>query len=65
MTEAVRDRIYELSEEFDVHPSIVRSLYDIMPNELYDGIVNALEDYADYAYSPEAMSDPENVRRKN
>lgn len=39
-----RDRIYELAEEYGVHPSIVRSLYDVMPNELYDGVVNALED---------------------
>ena len=45
-----RDRIYELAEEYGVHPSIVRSLYDIMPNELYDGIVTALEDM---------VSDPE------
>lgn len=45
-----RDRIYELAEEYDVHPSIVRSLYDVMPNELYDGIVTALEDM---------VSDPE------
>lgn len=33
--------------ECGVHPSIVRSLYDVMPNELYDGIVTALEDMAD------------------
>lgn len=39
-----RKRIYELAEEYGVHPSIVRSLYDTMPNELYDGIVNMLED---------------------
>ena len=45
--EADRARIYELADEFGVHPSIVRSLYDVMPNELYDGIVNALEDMAD------------------
>lgn len=45
-----RDRIYELAEEYGVHPSIVRSLYDVMPNELYDGIVTALEDM---------VSDPE------
>lgn len=41
------ERIYELADEFGVHPSIVRSLYDVMPNELYDGIVTALEDMAD------------------
>lgn len=37
----------ELADEFGVHPSIVRSLYDVMPNELYDGIVTALEDMTD------------------
>ena len=42
-----RARIYELADEFGVHPSIARSLYDVMPNELYDGIVTALEDMAD------------------
>lgn len=45
--EADRARIYELADEFGVHPSIARSLYDVMPNELYDGIVTALEDMAD------------------
>lgn len=45
--EADRARIYELAEEYGVHPSIVRALYDIMPNELYDGILTALEDYVD------------------
>ena len=44
--EADRARIYELAEEFGAHPSIVRSLYDVMPNGLYDGIVTALEDMA-------------------
>lgn len=39
--------IYKFADEFGVHPSIVRSLYDVMPNELYDGIVTALEDMAD------------------
>ena len=66
MSDSVRDRIYELADEFGVHPSIVRSLYDIMPNELYDGIVTALEDICDGEFgSPEAMSDPENTWRKN
>ena len=37
-------RIRELAEEYDVPLYVVRSLYDIMPNELYDGIVAALED---------------------
>lgn len=45
--EADRDRIYELAEEFGVHPSVILSLYNVMPNELYDGIVTALEDMAD------------------
>ena len=36
--------IRELAEEYDVPLYVVRSLYDIMPNELYDGIVVALED---------------------
>ena len=37
-------RILELAEEYDVPLYVVRSLYDVMPNELYDGIVVALED---------------------
>jgi len=37
-------RIRELAEEYDVLLYVVRSLYDVMPNELYDGIVVALED---------------------
>lgn len=37
-------RIRELAEEYNVPLYVVRSLYDIMPNELYDGIVVALED---------------------
>lgn len=45
--EADHTRIYELAEEFGVHPSVVLSLYNVMPNELYDGIVAALEDMAD------------------
>lgn len=45
--EADRARIYELADEFGVHPSIVRSLYDVMPNGLYGGIVTALEEMAD------------------
>ena len=44
---ADRARIYELADEFGVHPSIVCSLYDVMRNELYGGIVTALEDMAD------------------
>ena len=37
-------RIRELAEEYNVPLYVVRSLYDVMPNELYDGIVVALED---------------------
>lgn len=37
-------RIHELAEEYDVDVDTVFALYEIMPNELYDGIVNALED---------------------
>lgn len=37
-------RICELAEEFGVPVSVVRMMYQIMPNELYDGIVVALED---------------------
>lgn len=37
-------RISELAEEYGVPLYVVRSLYDVMPNELYDGIVVALED---------------------
>lgn len=37
-------RIRELAEEYDVPLWVVRSLYDVMPNELHDGIVVALED---------------------
>lgn len=37
-------RICELAEEYDVPLYVVRMMYQIMPNELYDGIVVALED---------------------
>lgn len=37
-------RIRELAEEYNAPLYVVRSLYDVMPNELYDGIVVALED---------------------
>lgn len=45
--EADRARIYELAEEFGVYPSVVLSLYNVMPNELYDGIVTALKELID------------------
>lgn len=37
-------RIHDLAEEFNVPVYVVRMMYQIMPNELYDGIVVALED---------------------
>lgn len=37
-------RIRELAEEYNVPVYVVRMMYQIMPNELYDGIVVALED---------------------
>lgn len=40
----VIDRVQLLSEEFNVPADYIWSLYDAMPNELYDGIVNILED---------------------
>lgn len=48
--EEVKERIEELSKDFGVDESIVWALYDIMPNELYDGIVTALEDYSDMIF---------------
>lgn len=48
--EEVRSRIEELSDDYGVDESIVWALYDIMPGELYDGIVTALEDYADMMF---------------
>lgn len=40
----VEDRVKELADEFGVSEQVVWSLYDMMPGELYDGIVTALED---------------------
>ena len=37
-------RVKELADEYGVDESYVWALYDMMPGELYDGIVNALED---------------------
>ena len=48
--EEVKERIEELSKDFGVDESIVWALYDIMPNELYDGIVTALEDYSNMIF---------------
>ena len=39
-------RIEELADEYCVSEDVVWMLYDMMPNELYDGIENALEDFA-------------------
>lgn len=40
----VEDRVKELADEFGVSEQVVWSLYDMMPGELYDGIVTELED---------------------
>ena len=40
----VEDRVKELEDEFGVSEQVVWSLYDMMPGELYDGIVTELED---------------------
>ena len=40
----VEDRVKELADEFGVSEQVVWSLYDMMPDELYDGIVTELED---------------------
>lgn len=48
--EEVKERIEELAKDFEVDESIVWALYDIMPNELYDGIVTALEDYSEIIF---------------
>lgn len=40
----VEDRVKELADEFGVSEQVVWSLYDVMPGELYDGIVTELED---------------------
>ena len=48
--EEVKEHIEELAKDFEVDKSIVWALYDIMPNELYDGIVSALEDYSDMIF---------------
>lgn len=48
--EEVKERIEELAKDFEVDESIVWALYDIMPNELYDGIVTALEDYSEMIF---------------
>lgn len=40
----VSERVKELADEYGVDESYVWALYDMMPNELYDGIVTELED---------------------
>lgn len=45
MTDDIKDYLEELADEYCVDPEIVYALYDMMPNELYDGLVMALEDY--------------------
>ena len=38
------------TEDYDVPLDIVIALYDMMPDELYDGLVNALEDYEGFCF---------------
>lgn len=40
----VSERVKELADEYGVDESYVWALYDMMPSELYDGIVTTLED---------------------
>lgn len=44
MTKEVKDRIIELSEEYDCPVKVIMALYEMMPDELYDGIPVSLED---------------------
>lgn len=51
MTKAeVKARIEELAEDYDVPIETVWALYQMMPNELYDGIPTTLEDYAEFSF---------------
>lgn len=43
-SDEVRDQIIELSEEFDCPIPTIVALYEMMPDELYDGIPTSLED---------------------
>lgn len=43
-SDEVRNQIIELSEEFDCPVPTVVALYEMMPDELYDGIPATLED---------------------
>lgn len=48
-TDEIRDQIIDLSEEFDCPIPTVVALYEMMPDELYDGIPASLEDdWADF-----------------
>lgn len=38
------EQIKYLSEEYGVAIGIIYNLYQMMPTELYDGLVNAVED---------------------
>lgn len=40
----IRNQIIDLSEEFDCPIPTVVALYELMPDELYDGIPTTLED---------------------
>lgn len=44
MTQNIEEYLEELADEYCVDADIVFALYDMMPNELYDGLVTALED---------------------
>lgn len=46
MEKDIKEYLEELADEYCVDADIVFALYDMMPNELYDGLVTALEDYS-------------------
>lgn len=58
-------RICELAEEFGVSVTVVRSLYDVMPNELYDGIVIALEDLGAEGWLEKSCGEDSTLDYKN
>lgn len=49
MNQKDKEQVKYLVEEYNVDEEIVKMLYDLMPNELYDGIPTLLED-EDYAF---------------
>lgn len=42
--EDVREILEEYADEYGVDVDIIEMLYEMMPEELYDGLVNELED---------------------